>query len=150
MTIRGLKKNAWAIGLMFISLLLLTQSNAFARGRIVYIFGSWEDGKITTSIEPKTASVERNTTVIWLNESQVEVKINFPEGKTCDLATLPAKNWGLKGTCYITNDVIPPGGTSSIYFKRIGKFDYEVEYVGKDHIEKGCLRVSTQPGYPAR
>ncbi len=139
------KKRFWFFGLflgvMFISIFLLTQGTASARGRMIYIHGSWEGTEAGTAIEPKIARVDRNTTIIWINESQAEVKINFPEGKTCKQVTAAAPDWSMAGACWITKDSIPPSGTTSAYFNSNGKFEYEVEYVGKNHKEKGILII---------
>lgn len=132
---------------MAMCLLFFNQRNALATGRIVYIYGYFQEDKSDTRVEPKIISIKRETTLIFLNESQVEVRIIFPEGKTCDLATHAEPGWNMKGKCYITKHTIPPGGTSSMYFNSIGTFDYEVEYIGKDRKEKASIRVSSHPGY---
>ncbi len=141
MRIKRMKQYTGVILLMVMGLFLLTQGTASARGRMIYIHGSWEGGEVDTSIEPKITRVEKNTTVIWLNESQVCVKISFLEGKTCKEVAVAAPGWSMSGTCYVTNQTVPPGGTISAVFKANGSYNYEVEYIGKNHKENGTLKV---------
>ena len=131
-------------------LVLATPGTVLARGRIIYIFGNFDGAEPEASVEPNITTEGRQTTIIFLNESQVDVRIIFPEGKTCSQVTRVAPGWNMKGKCYITRDTIPPGGTSDIIFNSIGNYDYEVEYVGKNHKEKAQIRISTQPGHGFR
>jgi len=148
------KKRFWLfcgfLGVMAISLFLLIQGTASARGRMIYIHGSWEGTETDTAVEPETTRADRNTTIIWINESKVEVKINFPEGKMCKQVTTAAPDWSMAGTCWITKDSIPPGGTTSVFFNTNGKFEYEVEFVGKNRKEKGIIIIGpkSSPGAP--
>lgn len=130
-------------------LLLINEGTALARGRMIYIFGNFQGEEPETSVEPKITTENRQTTIIFINESEVDVKIIFPEGKTCGQVARVAPGWNMKGTCYMTKDTIPPGGTSSIIFNSNGNYDYEVEYVGKNHKEKASIRISTRsaPGF---
>jgi len=140
------KKRLFSIGgffgVMALSLLLVTQGPSFARGRIIYIFGNFQGPEPEVSIEPNVTTENRNTTLIFLNESEVEIKITFPEGKTCSQVAVAAPDWNMKGPCYITRETIPPGGTASIIFNSNGDYNYEVEYVGKNHKEKAQIRIS--------
>ena len=132
-----------------VCLLLLTQGTALARGRMIYIFGNFQGAEPETSVEPNITTESRQSTIIFINESEVDVKIIFPEGKTCGQVARVAPGWNMKGTCYMTKDTIQPGGTASIIFNSIGDFDYEVEYVGKNRKEKASIRIRTQyaPGF---
>jgi hypothetical protein len=129
-----------------INLVLVISGEALARGRIIYIYGDFQGAEPAANVEPKITRENRQTTLIFLNESEVEVKIVFLDGKTCGQVARVAPGWNMKGTCYMTKDTIPPGGTSSIIFNSNGNFDYEVEYVGKNHKEKASIRISGPRG----
>jgi hypothetical protein len=66
----------------------------------------------------------------------------FEKGKECKEATSVAQGWTLDPKeCFITAESIPAGGTTSARFMASGRFDYTVEYVGKDRSEKGVIDV---------
>lgn len=135
--------------ILAMSLLLVYQGTVTAREqRMIYIFGHWQGAEVSASIEPRETTVRKETTVLWFNDSQSDVIIRFLKGKECKEATSAAPGWNLKDACYITNYNVPPGGTASAVFNNIGRYDYEVEYVGKNHIEKGSITVATLPAYP--
>ena len=131
---------------MALCLLPVIQGPAFARGRIIYIYGNFQSSEPETSVEPKITTENRNTTLIFLNESEVDIKIIFPEGKTCAKVARVSPGWSMKGTCYINKDTIPPGRTADIMFNSNGNYDYEVEYVGKNRREKAQIRISGPRG----
>ena len=137
-----------AVFFLFMAWCLLPeiQGPAFARGRIIYIYGNFQGSEPKTSIEPKITTENRNTTIIFLNESEVDIKIIFPEGKTCTKVTRVSPGWSMKGTCFINKDTIPPGRTADIIFNSNGNFDYEVEFVGKNHREKAQIKISGPRG----
>jgi hypothetical protein len=122
------------------------QCPAYARGRIIYIYGNFQGPEPETSVEPKITTENRNTTLIFINESEVDIKIIFPEGKTCAKVARVSPDWSMRGTCYINKDIIPPGRTADIIFNSNGNFYYEVEYVGKNRREKAQIKISGPRG----
>ncbi len=137
---------AIALGIVSVFCLTTTAFVAAEGGRMVRIYGSEEEGKFVTRLEPEEIWVGRQTTLVWVNMSDVDVKIIFPEGQSCKTSSSPAKGWKLdKKACYITSQNIPPGGTSSIYFTRVGGFNYDIGYVGKGAVERGRIVVRTVP-----
>jgi hypothetical protein len=137
---------AIAVGITIVFCLTTTEFVSAEGGRMVRIYGSEEKGKFTPRLEPEEIWLGRQTTLVWVNMSDVDVKIIFPEGQSCKTSSAPAKGWKLdKKACYITSRNIPPGGTSSIYFTRVGGFDYDIEYVGKSAVERGKIVVRTVP-----
>jgi hypothetical protein len=114
-------------------------------GRIVRVYGNVEEDEYISRLEPDEIWVGRQTTLVWVNMSDAEIKVIFLEGQTCKTSSSPAKGWKLdKKACYITNSTLPPGGTASIYFTRVGEFNYDIEYVGKSEVERGKIVVRTE------
>jgi hypothetical protein len=114
--------------------------------RIVRIYGAGEGDKAAAQIEPKTAWIGRNTTLVWANMSPVDIKINFTKGHACKHATTAAWRFKMDETtqCFVTTDAITPGDTASANFHEVGEYEYEVEYIGKDYKEKGVVKVSKE------
>jgi len=115
--------------------------------KMIRVYGSTEGDKLVTRLEPNEVGVGKGVTIVWVNMSESEIKVVFPEGKTCQVSTSAALGWKLDAKeCYITDYAIPPGGTSSVYFNKIGEYEYEVEFIGKDRKEKGSILVRTEAG----
>ena len=138
-----------------LTLLMVYQGDAldrFARlnsySTIITIFGSWEGGRAVTRLKPKELYIDRETTVIWVNEAKAEVKMKFGEGTECKEVSSAAIGWKLASyKCVVTRDATPPGGVIRVRFNDPGRYEYEVIYVGKDRKEKGVIAVHTPPGY---
>ena len=141
--------------LVVLTLLMVDQGDAqdrFARlhnySTIITICGSWEGGRAVTRLKPKELHVDRETTVIWVNEAEAEVKMKFGEGTECKEVGSAAIGWKLGShKCLVTRDATPPGGAIRVRFNDPGRYEYEVIYVGKDRKEKGVITVVTPPGY---
>lgn len=99
-----------------------------------------------TRVEPQETWIAKGTTIVWHNLSKKEIKILFPKGKECQEATGARVLWKLDPrACLITDFSIPFGGTTSALFNSIGRYDYEIEYVGEKSKEKGSVLVRTEP-----
>ncbi len=154
------RKETLLIGNIFVFmaiLLLVSQGAVVAQGiplveRMINIKGSWDKGKAKTQIDPNELTVDRGTTVTWINESQSEVKIKFGKGSNCEEVNSKAMGGRLNRNvdpkkCFVTRDSIrSAGGTMTVLFTETVQYDYEVEYVGKDRREEGIIRVRTLPG----
>ena len=138
-------------------LLLASQGTVVAQGisvdeRMINIKGSWDKGEVKTQIDPNELTVDRGTTVTWINESQSEVKIKFGKGTNCEEVNSKAIGGRLNKNinpqkCFVTGDSIrSAGGTMRVFFTETVQYDYEVEYVGKDRKEEGIIRIRTGPG----
>ena len=147
---------AGTVILVFVLTLLMVDQgdalNRFARlhsySTIITIFGSWEGGRAVTRLKPKELHIDRETTVIWVNEAKAEVKMKFGEGTECKEVSSAAIGWKLGShKCLVTRDATPPGGVIRVRFNDPGRYEYEVIYVGKDRKEKGVIAVHTPPGY---
>jgi len=155
MTRKALLIGGTGILVVVLTLLIVDQGDAvnrFARlynqSTIITIFGSWEGGRAVTRLKPKELHIDRETTVIWVNEAEAEVKIKFGEGTECKEVSSAAIGWKLSShKCLVTRNPTPPGGAIRVRFNDPGRYEYEVIYVGKDRKEKGLIAVLTPPGY---
>ena len=143
--------------ILIASLLLPSQGTVVAQGisvdeRMINIKGSWDKSEVKTQIDPNELTVDRGTTVTWINESQSEVKIKFGKGTNCEEVNSKAMGRRLNGNinpkkCFVTRDSIrSAGGTMRVFFTETVQYDYEVEYVGKDRREEGIIKIRTGPG----
>ena len=142
--------------ILIASLLLASQGTVVAKGipldeRMININGSWDKGEVKTQVDPHELTVDRGTTVTWINESQSEVKIKFGKGTNCQEVHSKAMGGRLNRNvdpkrCFVTRDSIrSAGGTMSVFFTETVHYDYVVEYVGKDRREEGIIKVRTGP-----
>lgn len=138
------------IGCMVLSLSLgvLVIGTVLAQeARVIRIYGDFPPGKTAvTRVEPQETWIAKGTTIVWHNLSKKEIKILFPKGKECQEATGARVLWKLDPrACLITDFSIPFGGTTSALFNSIGRYDYEIEYVGEKTKEKASILVRTEP-----
>lgn len=150
-----MKKIHWVVALTItVSMVMGFSLTASGQGsgkdaRMVRVYGSVAEGKLITGLEPDEIWVGRHTTLVWVNMSDVDIKIIFLEGERCKVSTAPAKGMILDSkACYITDYTVPPGGTSSMYFTQVGEFNYDIEYVGKEKTERGKIIVRTEAKGP--
>jgi hypothetical protein len=115
------------------------------REHIITIKGELGNNRVITQIVPKEVSVGTGDSVTWINESPIEVRIKFGKGTECKKVSLKALGWRLEpDKCFETEDTLKPGLSSTIQFKEIGIFHYEIEYVDRNRWEKGIVRVQTE------
>jgi len=132
---------------MFVlSFLLVTQGAAlagnfkiprlFPTSRMIMIFDKGLDTHIL--------SIDRFTEVTWINDSNSTVKIEFGQGQNCkeiSAAAFPALGIRMQPEkCFITSS-IPPKGTLRFRFKEFGDYKYKVEYLDKNRVDQGQLKV---------
>ena len=124
----------------------LTQYQAGAQEtRNIQIRAGFEP-QFKTTIEPAEIWISPGTAVVWTNWGKSEVSISFPNGKECGEATLKSLGWKSDKGCYITSQFVPFGGTSSLVFEKLGKFDYEVLVgTGAKSVIKGSILVRKFP-----
>lgn len=136
-------KMAIVIGVGF---LLLTQSVALADSsgfprllpnpQIIMIFDEGLDAHLL--------SIDRYTEVTWINASSSAVKIEFGKGPNCEETSAVAfAALGIRirpDRCFVTNS-IPSKGTLRFRFQEFGDYKYKVEYVGKNEVDHGELKV---------
>jgi len=134
-------------GMIALSFFLVTQSMVLAESfqiprlfptpRMIMIFDKGLDTHIL--------SIDRYTEVIWINDSNSRVKIEFGNGPNCkefSAAAFPALGVRMQPEkCFITSSIRPKGGTLRFRFQEFGDYKYKVEYVGKSEVDHGELKV---------
>jgi len=111
----------------------------------IAIQGSFDGSNTVTWLDPKELRAGRGETVVWINESQADIKIKFGSDSKCE--TVAIKSLGRRlvpDRCFESKDALQPKDTLSIRFRDIGRYFYEIEYVGKNRIEKGVVHVRTE------
>ncbi len=115
------------------------------REYILVIKGDLSDANLITGLSPREVSVGRGDPVTWINESQVAVRMRFGKGTQCRRVSVKSFGWRLEPEkCYETEDTLKTGESTTIRFKEVGVFHYEVEYVDRNRREKGVVRVQTE------
>jgi hypothetical protein len=135
--------------LLVVSMIFLSyqQAMAFYTGkakdvRVVRIYGNWEGGQGGVQIEPKITWIGTYTILVWANQSDTEVQIKFLKGKACTEATAPTPKFKLNEMeCWVTSAPIASGDSTSAFFHAPGQYEYEIEYLGKNHKETGIINV---------
>ena len=125
------------------TLLLVSHETANAQEcQIIRIYATFEP-QASTRLEPDILSIGKGGCVVWLNWGRDKVKVNFREGKKCDVVTESPAGFSYDKTqdCYVT-DFIALGGTSSLKFEEPGTYDYEVTWENRAGVlQKGKVIV---------
>jgi hypothetical protein len=133
-------------GMIALSFFLVTQGAALADNlqipqllptpRMIMIFDK--------GLDTHVLSIDRFTKVTWINDSNSAVRIEFGKGPNCkqvSASAFPALGIRMQpDRCFVTNS-IPPKGTLRFRFKEFGDYKYKVEYVGKNQVDHGALKV---------
>jgi plastocyanin len=88
------------------------------------------------AISPKTATIPKGTTVIWLNNANGNVNIFFAKGKEVEAVCAAPTRFALDADGKYNSGAIPRGATASICFLEAGKYDYKAT-----GFERGTLTV---------
>jgi hypothetical protein len=124
---------------------LIAQRMGTPREYIITIKGEVSENKLITKLDPREVRAGSADIVTFVNDSQVEVRIKFGKGTGCKEVSVKALGWRLEpGKCYETKDTLKPGDTTTIPFKEIGIYNYEIVYIGKDRKEYGIVHVQTE------
>jgi len=95
-------------------------------------------------IDTHLLAINRYTEVTWINDSNSQIKIEFGQGPNCKEVTAAAfPGLGVRmqpDRCFITSS-IPPKGTLRFRFQEFGDYKYKVEYVGRNEVDHGELKV---------
>ena len=111
----------------------------------IIIHGGFDGNNDVTWLDPRELRVGRGETVIWINESQVDLKIKFGGDSKCETVPIKSLGWRLvPDRCFESKEALQPKETLSIRFRDIGRYFYEIEYVGKSRNEKGVVHVRTE------
>jgi plastocyanin len=79
----------------------------------------------TFGVDPATVTVQKGTTVIWMNSGRSIAKIKFT-GKQVTLACKSPVHFLVDEAGSFTSNEIPPGAVASLCFVEKGTFDYTV------------------------
>ncbi len=122
-----------------------TQIRIPSREYIITIKGDPSDDNLITSLSPGDVRVGRDDPVTWVNESPVEVRMKFGKGEQCKKVLVKTFGWRLEpDKCVETEDTLKSGYSTTVRFKEVGLFNYEIEYVGKNRKERGVVRVQSE------
>ena len=122
-----------------------TQIRIPSREYIITIKGESGEGNLITSLSPREERVGRDDPVTWINESPVEVRMKFGRGEPCKQVPVKTFGWRIEpDKCYETEDTLKPGTSTTIRFKEVGVFNFEIEYVDKNRKERGVIRVQSE------
>jgi hypothetical protein len=95
-------------------------------------------------LDTHVLSIDRFTKVTWINDSNSAVRIEFGKGPNCkqvSASAFPALGIRMQpDRCFVTGS-IPPKGTLRFRFQEFGDYKYKVEYVGKNQVDHGKLKV---------
>jgi len=78
------------------------------------------------AISPKTATIAKGTTVIWLNNTNGSVNIFFSNGKEVEAICAAPTRFALDTEGKYNSGSIPQGGTASVCFIEAGKYQFDV------------------------
>jgi hypothetical protein len=126
-------------------ILTIAQMTRMPKVFTITIHGGFDGNNAVTWLDPRELRVGRGETVIWINESQADLRIKFGGDSGCE--TVPIKSFGWRlvpDRCFESKEALLPKETLSIRFRDIGRYFYEIEYVGKSRIEKGVVHVRTE------
>ncbi len=108
----------------------------FPTSRMIMIFDK--------GLDTHVLSINRYTEGTWINDSNSTVKIKFGKGPNCreiSAAAFPALGIRMQpDKCFVISS-IPPKGTLRFRFKEFGDYKYKVEYLDKNQVEQGQLKV---------
>ena len=96
----------------------------------------------TLRIKPRDNYISEGDVVVWINRSNMAIKVIFREGKTCKISTESPSGfaWDSLKECFVTNE-LAKGATSSIRYTAKGVYEYEIEALGGKIIKKGKIVV---------
>ena len=79
-----------------------------------------------SGISPSTATIEKGTTVVWVNNSNGSLGLFFSKGKEVEAVCAAPSRFALDAEGKYNAEGIPQGGTASLCFLEAGKYEYDV------------------------
>ena len=79
-----------------------------------------------SGISPRVATVEKGTTVVWVNNSNGSLGLFFSRGKEVEAVCAAPSRFALDAEGKYNAEGIPQGGTASVCFLEAGKYEYDV------------------------
>ena len=121
----------------FIALLVL----ALAVGSLALVASAAKTKMVmltASGISPRTATVEKGTTVVWVNNSNGSLGLFFSKGKEVEAVCAAPSRFRLDPDGKYNAEGIPVGGTASLCFLEAGKYEYDV--VVQEKVTGGCVK----------
>jgi len=95
-------------------------------------------------IDTHLLAINRYTEVTWINDSNSQIKMEFGQCPNCkEVSATAFPGLGVRmqpDRCFIVSS-IPPKGTLRFRFEEFGDYKYKVEYVDKNEVDQGELKV---------
>ena len=111
----------WVIGLLVVM---------FAVTSLAFVASAAQKSKMimltASGISPKVATIEKGTTVIWVNNSNGSLGLFFSKGKEVEAVCAAPTRFRLDAEGRYNAEGIPQGGTASVCFLEAGKYEYDV------------------------
>ncbi|MDH7500244.1 MAG: hypothetical protein QHH30_07640 [candidate division NC10 bacterium] len=110
----------WMIALLVVTFVVagLAYAAEQAKPKVVIVSG--------TGISPKTLTIAKGTTVIWLNSADDAVSIFFSKGKEVEAVCAAPSRFALDSEGKYNSGALPQGATASVCFIEAGKYQYDV------------------------
>ena len=109
-----------------IALLVLT----LAVGSFAFVASAAQKTKMVmltaSGISPRTATIEKGTTVVWVNNSNGSLGLFFSKGKEVEAVCAAPSRFALDAEGKYNAEGIPAGGVASLCFLEAGKYEYDV------------------------
>jgi len=110
----------WMIALVVVTLVVAGLAYAAEQAKPKMVIVS------AAAISPKTATIAKGTTVIWLNNSNDNVSIFFSKGKEVEAVCAAPTRFALDAEGKYNSGPLPQGATASVCFIEAGKYQYDV------------------------
>ena len=110
----------WAIALLVLTL---------AVGSLAFVASAAKTQMVmltASGISPKTLTIEKGTTVVWVNNSNANLGLFFSRGKEVEAVCAAPTRFALDADGNYNSGGIPQGGTASLCFLEAGKYTYTV------------------------
>jgi len=102
---------------------------ALAVGSLAFVASAAKTKMIMLSargVTPNPATIEKGTTVIWVNNSNGSLGLFFSKGKEVEAVCAAPSRFALDSEGKYNAEGIPVGGTASVCFLEAGKYEYDV------------------------
>jgi len=120
------------------------ESRGLPTNQTITILTAEQAAKIKCCVTPaQKIWVDRQTRIIWRNQSEGNVRIRFGKGEKCEVVSeqkLKMENLSMALGCYIT-EPLPVGKALIMRLADPGIYEYTIEYSGGRPSESGTISV---------
>ena len=102
---------------------------ALAVGSLAFVASAAKTKMVMLSargISPNPVTIEKGTTVVWVNNSNGSLGLFFSKGKEVEAVCAAPSRFALDSEGKYNAQGIPVGGTASLCFLEAGKYEYDV------------------------